>query len=111
MEIKELSENIGLEEDEYLEIVELFLETTKTDLEKLGSGIHNDDTHQVVEAAHSIKGASANLGLMEISEVAKKVERKARQNSLEGTAEAVKSIKEGCEQIALSIRLGMSTTC
>ena len=104
MDVKGLAENLGLEEDEYLELVELFFETTESNLDKLKAGIDASDALQIIAAAHSIKGSSANLGLEEIAEVAKGVEENARQNSLEGAAEAVKLIKEQCDQITGEIK-------
>ena len=104
MDVKGLAGNLGLEEDEYLELLELFLERTESNLDKLRSGIDTGDTQEVVASSHSIKGSSANLGLEKIFEVAKGVEEKARQNGLEGAAEAVKFIKEQCDQIAGEIK-------
>ncbi len=105
MNFKELAENLGLEKDVLQEIVELFLETSASDLHKLRLAIDQEDTQQVVEAAHSIKGASGNLGFMAVSEVAKEVEMKAREKNLYGANEAVVNIKEELDRIdqALSI--------
>jgi HPt (histidine-containing phosphotransfer) domain-containing protein len=105
MNFKELAENFGLEKDELQEIVELFLETSASDLHKLRSAIDQGDTQQMVEAAHSIKGASGNLGFMAIFEVAKEVEMKAREKNLYEANEAVVNIKEELDRIdhALSI--------
>lgn len=100
MECKELADNLGLEEDECIELLELFVETTASNLNKLQSGLAAGDSEQVSEAAHTIKGSSANLGLMEIAEAAKGIEERARQNSLEGAADAVQSIRGACEQLA-----------
>jgi len=94
MNFKELAENIGLDEDEFLEIVELFIEVSFSDIDHLLSAIEEEDAQKVVEAAHSIKGAAGNLGFMEIFEDAKEVEMKARENSLDGASEAVRIIKE-----------------
>lgn len=100
MDIKRLAERLNLEEDECLELVNLFLETSESYLDKLKTGIDGCDNQQVVEAAHSLRGSAVNLGLEEIAELAKGVEENARQNSLEGAAEAVKLIKEQCGRIA-----------
>ena len=100
MECKELADNLGLEESECIELLELFVETTASNLNKLQSGLAAGDSGQVSEAAHTIKGSSANLGLMEISEAAKGIEEKARQNCLEGAADAAQSIRGACEQLA-----------
>ncbi|MDL1963116.1 MAG: Hpt domain-containing protein [Deltaproteobacteria bacterium] len=104
MNFKELAENLGLEEDEFQEIVELFLETSDADLHKLRSAIDREDTQQAIEAAHSIKGASGNLGFMAISEKAKNVEIKAREKDLSGANEAVENIKKEVDRIAQALK-------
>ena len=103
MNCKELAENLGLEEEEYLELLELFVETTASNLDRLQSGIAKGDSGEVSEAAHTIKGSSANLGLMEIAESAKGIEEKARQNDLEGAAEAVETIRGACQQLVAAL--------
>ena len=104
MVFKELAENLGLDEDEFLELMELFLETGFSDLDKFRSAVDEDNAQEVFEAAHSIKGASGNMGFMEIFEVAKEVEMKAREENLDGAAEAVKTIKENLDLIAETLR-------
>jgi HPt (histidine-containing phosphotransfer) domain-containing protein len=104
MNCKELAQRLGLEEEEYLELLELFVETTGPNLAKLQGGLDACDSRQVLEAAHTIKGSSANLGLAAIAEVAKEIEEKARHNSLQGAAEAAQSIKGQCEQIAHELK-------
>ena len=100
MNIKELAENLGLEEDEYLELFELFLDTGMADIEKLRSAIEEGNAEEAARAAHSLKGASGNLGLMEIYDVALKSEEEARNNSLDGLAESVQKLKEQLDLIA-----------
>ena len=100
MAFKEQAENLGLEENEFLEILELFLETGFSDLSKFRSAVNEGNAPEVVETAHSIKGASGNMGFMELFEVAKEVEMKAREDNLEGAAEAVKFIKKELGLIA-----------
>jgi len=102
--ITELAGKIDLEEDEYIELLELFIETTVSLLEKLQSGLDAGNARQVVDASHSIKGAASNLGLEKTAEVAKKVEENGRQNILEGTEEAIKQIKAHCDQLTKSLK-------
>ena len=103
MNCKELADNLGLEEEEYLELLELFVETTASNLDRLQSGITEGDSGEVSEAAHTIKGSSANLGLMDIAESAKGIEERARQNNLEGAADAVETIRGACEQLVTEL--------
>ena len=100
MEFKELAENLGLEEDEFLELVELFIEKGSSDLDMLQSALDQGDTEKILEAAHSIKGASGNLGFMEIYEVAKSVEMNARQQIVDGTPGALQSMRRGIDLIS-----------
>ena len=101
MNYKELAENLELEEDEFLELVELFLETSASDLSTLQSAIIEENAEKVIEAAHSIKGASGNMGLMDIFEAAKGVETRARDNDLEGIAESSQELKKKLDEIAV----------
>jgi HPt (histidine-containing phosphotransfer) domain-containing protein len=93
MNIKESAENLGLEEEEYLELIELFIETGITDLANLQSAVEKERIQEVVYAAHSLKGAAANLGLTSIAEIAKQIEEMAHEDRLEGAMEAIRSIK------------------
>ena len=104
MNFNELAENVGLREDEFLELVELFVETGMSDLNKLQCAILEGDADKAASAAHSIKGAAGNLGFQEIYEVAKRIEEKARENSLEGATEAVRRIRQKCDLIAEVLR-------
>jgi histidine phosphotransfer protein HptB len=103
MNLKQFAENLGIEQDEFLELIELFWETSTTDLSKVGSAIASGDREAAVDAAHSIKGAAASLGLMEIYEAAKQMESDARQDRLSRVAEATDVLKEGLDRLAKSL--------
>ncbi len=100
MDIKELAENLGLEEDEYLELIELFVDTGKVDVEKIRSAVEEGNAEEAANAAHSLKGASGSLGLMEIYDLALKTEKEARNNSLDGLAESVQTLKGQLDSLA-----------
>ena len=100
MDFKKLAENLGLDEDEYMELIELFVETGLVDLDKLGSAVEREDLDEAAKAAHSLKGASGNLGLMEIYELAKSAEDKARMNDLDALAQIMQSIKQRLDAMA-----------
>ena len=102
MNFKELAENLGMEEDEYLEIVELFVETGTSDLDKLQSAIEKRDKEEAANAAHSLKGASGNLGFTDFYDAAKMIEQKVRSDSgsLEEITEEAKLLREKMDIIA-----------
>ena len=84
MEAKKLAENLGLEEEEFTELFSLYKETTSSDLKELKFAIRAGDAEKAHEKAHSIKGASGNLGLDELYETAKAIDDRARVNSFDG---------------------------
>ena len=99
MNFKELGENLGLEEDEYRELVELFVNTGTADYEKIQSGLASSDADQVMRSAHTIKGAAGNLGLIDVSDVAKIIEENAIDNHLDGLDQVVRQLKTHFEAI------------
>ena len=99
MNFKELGENLGLEEDEYRELVELFVNTGTADYEKIQSGLASSDADQVMRSAHTIKGAAGNLGLIDVSDVAKIIEENAIGNHLDGLDQVVRQLKTHFEAI------------
>jgi len=104
MNIGELAENLGLEEEEYLELFELFVETSMSDMENLQTAIDEENAEKVAMASHSLKGASGNLGFMELFEVAKKINDEAREGRLDGTSELAQILKEKFNIIASLIQ-------
>ena len=93
------AQRLGLDLDEYLELIQLFLETGKNDLNGLGDAVSANDIQTIVERSHSLKGASGNLGINEIYEIARDIEARARNNSFEGINESVMQIKENFKEI------------
>ncbi len=94
MKFSALAENLGLTEDEFLELVDLFLDTSASDLRRLQSAIDEGDIQKVFEVTHSMKEACGNMGFMKAHEVAKRIEEEAREMSAEQIGEAVQAFKE-----------------
>jgi HPt (histidine-containing phosphotransfer) domain-containing protein len=82
MDVKALSDNIGIDEETYLEILGMFYERTVEDMEGIRLALEEGKPDAAVRGAHSIKGAAANLGIEDISELAKEIEMKARGSML-----------------------------
>ena len=95
--LKQMAENVGLEEEEYMTLLLLFIETSICHLKQLKSDILNGDSRKVYETIHTIRGAAENLGIPEMSEIARIIELKARKNILEGAEEARETLVEKLE--------------
>jgi len=104
MDVKELADELGLEKDEYLELIELFVEKSMTDLDELQSAVGAEDTEKTASAAHSIKGAAGNLGFMALYEEAKKIEAQALLGSLDAAIESIQALRKDLEEVTALIR-------
>ena len=92
MTLNEISTMFGIDEESCKELVNLLLTTSVADLDKLNEAIQTGDMDAIVASAHSIKGASGNLGFNDLSQVAAKAEQDAKDgktDSLEATAQAI----------------------
>jgi len=94
MDFKEIGESIGLEEDEYAEMLEVFIDAGGTDLEKLEAALKKGDAQQAHEASHSMKGAAGSLCLEKIFELTKTIDDKARRGSLEDLGEQLTELRK-----------------
>ena len=74
MDFSHLAQKLGLEEDEFLELVTLFVDTGRTTLSSLHACLSRDDYDGAAKEAHSFKGAAGNLGFKEMHENAKALE-------------------------------------
>lgn len=106
MNLGDMAKALGFDEDEFCEMLELFVETTVADLEKLKFAIDQGIPELVVEASHSIKGAARSFGFDEISKVAETIEVKARNKDLDGSAEMMNSVRAELDGIILTLQDG-----
>ncbi len=100
MNFQKLADDLGFELEEFKELVELFVETSTADLDKASSAVEAGDPETAARAIHSIKGASGNLGFMDLYEEAKKLEADARASRLETVAAPLKKLKKEIQGIA-----------
>lgn len=103
MNFNEMAENIGLDEQDFREMAELFVSVGVTDLDKLRDACAKRNCQDVVMSAHSLKGASANLGFNDIYEIAKRVEADARAQKLDGADEAIGKIAQKLTSISAAL--------
>lgn len=79
-------EQVADDEELLDELLALFKESSASDLEQLRQAVAVDDPAAVLRAAHSLKGASASLGLEGIRQLAVAMENDGRNGSVTVTA-------------------------
>jgi HPt (histidine-containing phosphotransfer) domain-containing protein len=103
MDFKEMGEKLGLEEDEFKELVDLFMETGQSDYATITQAIQDGELAKAARAAHTLAGAAGNLGLMDIHQIAKQIELQANENRTGGLAEVAGKISAMFDQISASM--------
>ena len=94
MTLSEISAMFGIEEEDCIDLVTLLLTTSKSDLEQIKNAVKNDDMEQIEAGAHSIKGASGNLGFNELAQVTTKAEQNAKDGVKSGWDEIIQEITD-----------------
>jgi len=109
MNLHKTAQDIGLEWGEFLEIMELFLETALSDLSSLQKALDRGEAEEAARSSHSIKGACLNLCFNELSALAASLETKARSNTLEEYQETMARLREGLLKIEDTLRQHSAT--
>lgn len=94
MNLKELGESLGLDEEEYLEMIDLFFESGGADLKKIEAAVAEGDAARGYAASHSLKGSAGSLGLTMIYEKTIVVDDRLRRGDLRGVSEMVVSLRK-----------------
>ena len=99
MNFNELAERLELDIDEYLDLIFIFIEKGKSDIEEIMSALEEKDMDKMAKAAHSLRGAAINLGLDDIHEAARYIENMTSGKDLEGVPESLQALIRGMQQI------------
>lgn len=75
----------SLKPDLLVRVIQLYREGTPKLLDEIDAAIATGSPTELYKAAHSLKNSSANLGIMDITEIARELEAQGRAGSLEGT--------------------------
>ncbi len=103
MNIKELSENLGLEEDEYMEMLDLFITSGGTDLCRIEQALQEANAKLVHEAAHSLKGSAGSLCLDNIFELARDIDDKSRKGILKGLDVLARDLRRSFDELVTAV--------
>ncbi len=68
MDFKAHAAQLGMKENEYKELVRLFIHTSLDELSALHTAATANDTAKASELLHSFKGAAVNLGFTEFAQ-------------------------------------------
>ena len=92
-------EQSGEDEELLGELLDLLCLSSESDLDKIRKAADAGDATAVGEAAHSIKGASANLSANRVSQVALELEKCSKEAKLDQAADLLKQLTEQIQQL------------
>ena len=81
------------------ELLDIFKDSCKKDLDLINEGISENDPKKVCSAAHSVKGAAASLGILGIRDVALSMEADARGGGLTVAREKIAALQALLEEM------------
>ncbi|MEM6573880.1 MAG: response regulator, partial [Pseudomonadota bacterium] len=99
-----LNDLIDIMGDEYVDLIEVYLEDTPNCIGQLAEAADADDIDGLIAPAHSLKSTSANLGAIGLSELAKAVEHGAREGTIGDVAQKLKAIQSEFDQVAAELQ-------
>jgi CheY-like chemotaxis protein len=82
-----------------LELLQAFVEDTQIHLKNIEDAIATQNLNKLEQAAHHIKGASANVGLIKMQAAAGKLEQQSRHQQLEGALDLLKELQRSLIQL------------
>ena len=84
-----------------LELLHVFVEDAGNHLKALATAIAERQFRDLEHAAHHIKGASANVGLVAMSAIADQLEQQARQHQLAKAPEQLTQLQQRLDEVQL----------
>ena len=75
-------EQSGDDEEMLAELLVLFRDSSASDLARINDGLAAQDAVAMADAAHSIKGASASLGVEGVRKISAELEKQGRAGDL-----------------------------
>ncbi len=81
------------EPDFFIELLEDYMNNSQETLKAIRYAIQAKDTVTVVKTAHILKGASSNIGAVNMTELSKQLEHLGREEILEGAVELIDQLE------------------
>ncbi|WP_320041683.1 Hpt domain-containing protein [uncultured Desulfobacter sp.] len=103
MDFRNIESFLNVDTNEAKALGSLLVKTLAFDLEKIRRGLKDSDAESISFAAHSIKGASGNLGFDRLSQVAANLETRARGGRLDGLEELLLNMQGFLEKLESSL--------
>ncbi len=86
------------------ELMEMLLDQIAEGITSLAEAIAREQAHEVEQIAHSLKGASANMGAERFRECASQLEQIGRSGNLTGASDVLARLQEEAQVLRQAFR-------
>ncbi|MBF0413542.1 MAG: Hpt domain-containing protein [Desulfamplus sp.] len=104
MNLKEMASNIGVDEGDFIELLEMLVDVSLTDIKNFEAGVNTGNYIDAAMSAHSIKGAAGNLGMTDISTTAAELEKAAKSSDQSQMPEKVDFLKKELSRLSDALK-------
>lgn len=99
IDLKDVLVRVQNDKELLFEILGIFLEDCPTKIQSIKEAVAKKDFNVIREAAHSMKGASANISAKKINPIFLQIEQMAKNNSLDGIEELLEKLNGAFEEL------------
>lgn len=103
MDFRNIESFLSVDTNEAEELGRLLADSLASDLEKIRRGLRDSDAESISFVAHSIKGASGNLGFERLSQLAAVMETRTRAGRLDDLGDLLLEMKRLLEKLEGSL--------
>ncbi|MEL6491917.1 MAG: Hpt domain-containing protein [Cyanobacteria bacterium J06634_6] len=98
---QQLRQLAGEDSDFEIELLTIFLQDAESSLGKLDRAIALSNSQAIEEAAHSLQGASANVGARALAATANQLEQRARNGNINGATLLLQQLRQQCKAVQM----------
>jgi HPt (histidine-containing phosphotransfer) domain-containing protein len=95
--------------DFFTDIIKGYIETTEVSIRELLAALNAKDVVKIAGAAHSLKGASGNIGALRIQEIAFELEKYGKKADLTGAPELISELAEEFSKVTIVLETEIET--
>ncbi|EAT12560.1 Hpt domain-containing protein [Bermanella marisrubri] len=99
----QMSELKEIMEDDFQDLIDTYLRDTERKLSDIQQALDAGDSQKVGELAHSLKGASANICALPLSELCATLERQGKSNDLQSSPQILQSIQTEYQSVKTAL--------
>ena len=85
-------------------IISIYFDTSPGQIQALQAAVSSQNAVEINNVAHSLKSSSANLGAVRLSAILRKIEKKSRQNELDGIEQLMSEVDSVYPQVCQQLR-------